>query len=406
MMMEENNRGNPDSGHKKARTGWEKNDEVIKFKVGGLRFQMERGYLSRYPNSFLATMLREGNRSMLALDENGYVTIDRDGRAFIYILQYYTTGDIDRAIAEVQGSMMEVEKNGTAFNPTSQTTTPFLDPITWAVLESDLDFYFPGDSPKIRILGGTVAKKSKELLKDHLAGTVLKVFKHIVTPSFGKIRYYFDRVFPAILECMVMTLEDVVGRALLFSIVQDTKIKLSGILISIGSSPPQDWVGEAVFGDLYLQKTNNENLYMSFLPSYSRISIDDNEFPAARRIGQGYSNYVKFASIDVFSVLSPHFSIHRMLADMIDAHLSAMLSKKVEVSWSSPCAVKEGIPLKVTTGLLDEPDDGGIHEHLADSSSPPMNMIKLDLTFRFRQRQAEQNTQCPSKAHGDIGREP
>jgi len=328
---------------------------------------------------------------MVTFDEEGYVLINRNARAFRYILRYYVTGDINQAIIEeIQDGGKEESKDDSNQH---HTRFPFLDPITWAALESDLDFYFPGQvTPQIQVFGASVAKTSKKLLGNNKKQTNNAVrFSYDEAPIiYGSMRYY-DSVCASILECVVLSLENVVGSFPLRNIAQDTTIELSGLLMSIGDDcpsfwqryegpvgPPDDWVPSS-------------HLIMSFLPGYGHIKINGVDFPREnKRRVPGQSLHVTFTLRDVFYVFSPHFGMDGMLAELIKTHISEMISKRVEVSWTTPTLVKEKLPTLAALyqGCRDEftefdEQDNDPHFWSYTDKSGPRNMINPSSKVRW-----------------------
>ncbi|KAG9297477.1 hypothetical protein G9A89_020879 [Geosiphon pyriformis] len=69
------------------------NDRMI-LNVGGIRYETKRSTLTAYPDTLLGTMFQERNSQLLhPINDNEYF-IDRNGRAFHYILEYYRTGKV------------------------------------------------------------------------------------------------------------------------------------------------------------------------------------------------------------------------------------------------------------------------------------------------------------------------
>ena len=63
----------------------------VKINVGGQRFETTFDTLTAYPDSFLYAMFHPRNSSMLKVDEDGYVFVDRDPVFFRHILNAYRT---------------------------------------------------------------------------------------------------------------------------------------------------------------------------------------------------------------------------------------------------------------------------------------------------------------------------
>lgn len=69
-------------------------DERIVLNVGGVRFETWLSTIMKYPDTLLARMFSEQNRQMLVRDQNKEYFIDRNGRYFEPILEFYRTGDL------------------------------------------------------------------------------------------------------------------------------------------------------------------------------------------------------------------------------------------------------------------------------------------------------------------------
>jgi hypothetical protein len=69
-------------------------DERIVLNVGGVRYETYKSTLLKYPNTLLATMFSDRNRELLVKDDNGEYFIDRNGKAFEAILDWYRTGQL------------------------------------------------------------------------------------------------------------------------------------------------------------------------------------------------------------------------------------------------------------------------------------------------------------------------
>ncbi|GES96220.1 BTB/POZ protein [Rhizophagus clarus] len=68
--------------------------ERIILNVGGIKYETYRSTLTAYPSTLLGTMFQERNRALLhPTNENEYF-IDRDGKLFRYILQFYRRNKI------------------------------------------------------------------------------------------------------------------------------------------------------------------------------------------------------------------------------------------------------------------------------------------------------------------------
>jgi len=68
--------------------------ERIILNVGGVKYETYRSTLTAYPSTLLGTMFQERNKALLhPTNENEYF-IDRDGKLFRYILQFYRRNKI------------------------------------------------------------------------------------------------------------------------------------------------------------------------------------------------------------------------------------------------------------------------------------------------------------------------
>ncbi|RIA92749.1 BTB/POZ protein [Glomus cerebriforme] len=71
--------------------------ERIILNVGGIKYETFRSTLMAYPETMLGTMFEERNKSLLhPINVNEYY-IDRNGRLFYFILQFYRTGKLPSA---------------------------------------------------------------------------------------------------------------------------------------------------------------------------------------------------------------------------------------------------------------------------------------------------------------------
>ncbi|CAG8448829.1 9799_t:CDS:2 [Diversispora eburnea] len=70
--------------------------ERIILNVGGIKYQTYRSTLTLYPDTLLATMFQDRNKSLIHPINNkgNEYFIDRNGYAFRYVLEYYRTGQI------------------------------------------------------------------------------------------------------------------------------------------------------------------------------------------------------------------------------------------------------------------------------------------------------------------------
>ncbi|CAG8476725.1 11292_t:CDS:2 [Funneliformis mosseae] len=69
-------------------------NERIILNVGGIKYETYRSTLTAYPDTLLGTMFQQRNHALLhPMNDNEYF-IDRNGRAFHYILEFYRTGEI------------------------------------------------------------------------------------------------------------------------------------------------------------------------------------------------------------------------------------------------------------------------------------------------------------------------
>ncbi|RIA89236.1 BTB/POZ protein [Glomus cerebriforme] len=70
------------------------NKERIILNVGGIKYETYRSTLTAYPDTLLGTMFQQRNHALLHPTNNNEYFIDRNGRAFHYILEFYRTGEI------------------------------------------------------------------------------------------------------------------------------------------------------------------------------------------------------------------------------------------------------------------------------------------------------------------------
>ncbi|CAB4419063.1 hypothetical protein RhiirA5_352383 [Rhizophagus irregularis] len=71
--------------------------ERIILNVGGIKYETFRSTLTAYPETMLGTMFEERNKSLLHPINGNEYYIDRNGRLFYCILQFYRTGRIPSA---------------------------------------------------------------------------------------------------------------------------------------------------------------------------------------------------------------------------------------------------------------------------------------------------------------------
>jgi hypothetical protein len=72
----------------------ETDDGVVDLNVGGTHYSTTLATLCRYPDSMLAAMF-SGRHELKKRAADGRVFIDRDGKAFGYVLQFFRDGDLD-----------------------------------------------------------------------------------------------------------------------------------------------------------------------------------------------------------------------------------------------------------------------------------------------------------------------
>ncbi|GBB92240.1 hypothetical protein RclHR1_01990012 [Rhizophagus clarus] len=72
----------------------ELNRERIILNVGGIKYETYRSTLTAYPETLLGTMFQERNHALLHPTNDNEYFIDRNGKAFHYILEFYRTGEI------------------------------------------------------------------------------------------------------------------------------------------------------------------------------------------------------------------------------------------------------------------------------------------------------------------------
>lgn len=61
---------------------------IVKLNVGGVRYQTTTATLNRFPDSMLARMIQQKNEAQI-IEEGREIFIDRDGKLFGYILDYF-----------------------------------------------------------------------------------------------------------------------------------------------------------------------------------------------------------------------------------------------------------------------------------------------------------------------------
>ncbi|CAJ0628091.1 8093_t:CDS:2 [Entrophospora sp. SA101] len=74
--------------------------DIITLNVSGVKYKTYRSTLTAYPETLLGTMFQERNKELLnpinSDNENNEYFIDRNGKAFHYVLEYYRNGEILR----------------------------------------------------------------------------------------------------------------------------------------------------------------------------------------------------------------------------------------------------------------------------------------------------------------------
>ncbi|CAG8534131.1 13179_t:CDS:2 [Gigaspora rosea] len=70
-----------------------RNERII-LNVGGIKYETYRSTLTAYPDTLLGTMFQARNHSLLHPTNDNEYFIDRNGRAFHYILEFYRTGEV------------------------------------------------------------------------------------------------------------------------------------------------------------------------------------------------------------------------------------------------------------------------------------------------------------------------
>ncbi|CAB4440391.1 unnamed protein product [Rhizophagus irregularis] len=104
-------------------------DRII-LNVGGVKYETHRDTLLSRPESFLGTMLKDENLSMLKLENGNELFLDRNGRAFHYILEYYRTGKfLWRDYAHYEQTPEDISRGCCA------------SMITKEEIESEIDFF-------------------------------------------------------------------------------------------------------------------------------------------------------------------------------------------------------------------------------------------------------------------------
>ncbi|CAH1763422.1 3672_t:CDS:2 [Entrophospora sp. SA101] len=68
--------------------------ERIILNVGGIKYETYRSTLTNYPDTLLGTMFQGRNQTLLHPINGNEYFIDRNGRAFHYVLEFYRTGDV------------------------------------------------------------------------------------------------------------------------------------------------------------------------------------------------------------------------------------------------------------------------------------------------------------------------
>ncbi|CAG8544959.1 12213_t:CDS:2 [Funneliformis mosseae] len=117
-----------------------KSKERIILNVGGIKYETYRSTLTAYPETMLGTMFEERNKELLHPTNGNEYYIDRNGRLFYCILQFYRTGKIPSA-----------DKAKCAI------------PITQKELDAELD-YFMIPRPK-RLLSKTQPQPKSQVTK-------------------------------------------------------------------------------------------------------------------------------------------------------------------------------------------------------------------------------------------------
>ncbi|CAG8503026.1 14137_t:CDS:2 [Funneliformis caledonium] len=151
-----------------------KSKERIILNVGGIKYETYRSTLTAYPETMLGTMFEERNKELLHPTNGNEYYIDRNGRLFYCILQFYRTGKIPSA-----------DKAKCAI------------PITQKELDAELD-YFMIPRPK-RLLSKTQPQPKSQVtklsLRSRTVAAELDDFITALKTAINRAILYFQKRF-------------------------------------------------------------------------------------------------------------------------------------------------------------------------------------------------------------------
>ncbi|GBC02156.1 hypothetical protein RclHR1_04490002 [Rhizophagus clarus] len=151
-------------------------DRIV-LNVGGVKYETHRETLLTQPESFLGTMLKDENLSMLKLENGNELFLDRNGRAFHYILEYYRTGKfLWRDYAHYEQTSDDISRGCCA------------SMITKEEIESEIDFF------QLKIELPSIIEKPDPRVE--MLNKFIKVMESFISTAKGIYIYKISITFP------------------------------------------------------------------------------------------------------------------------------------------------------------------------------------------------------------------
>ncbi|CAG8436172.1 9499_t:CDS:2 [Diversispora eburnea] len=144
--------------------------ERIILNVGGIKYETYRSTLTEYPDTMLGTMFSERNTKLLHPVNGNEYYINRNGRLFYYILQFYRTRKIP-CIDKVKTTI----------------------PITQKQLNAELDFFMIPRPKQISTQKPQCVQKLS--LRSRTIATELDKFIHALKTALNTVINYFQKRF-------------------------------------------------------------------------------------------------------------------------------------------------------------------------------------------------------------------
>ncbi|CAG8455120.1 13393_t:CDS:2 [Acaulospora morrowiae] len=145
--------------------------ERVVLNVGGIKYETYRSTLTAYPDTMLGTMFGDGSNGLLHPVNGNEYYIDRNGRLFYCILQFYRTGKIPC-----------IEK--------AKCTKP----LTQKQLNEELD-YFMIPRPKKPLSPSKTVRNQKMSLRSRIISSELDKFVLCLKNALDTVILYFQKCF-------------------------------------------------------------------------------------------------------------------------------------------------------------------------------------------------------------------